>query len=297
MSQTSLLLGLGEETQPSGNIKALEQYQTPLWAAEALTEIFLNELGRRGKKPGRVLEPSCGRGNFLKVLPADCQAYGIEIDPELAWIAQWESSREVAIGDFRTCTLPLEETHRPNHLLGNPPFSLPIVREFLARAAEVLDGEGGTCGFLLPAHSLQHPNTVVTLEKTWGITPWLIPRNIFPRISVPLIFALFELGGESRGLELHRACARIHSLPPWLRNELGGLKDSPAMAGKPRGAWHRVVTLALQGLGGKAHLSKLYQQIEPMRPTDNRHWREKVRQILQQNFQPLGEGHWACPTT
>jgi predicted RNA methylase len=280
------------QPRASQNLKALEQYQTPLWAAEALTEIFLEELSRRGKKHGRILEPSCGLGAFLRVLPEDCNAYGIEIDPELAWQARWNTGREILLSDFRSCPTPLEASHRPDHLLGNPPFSITIVRSFLARALEILPA-GGTCGFLLPAHTFQRAQTLVDMEKSWGITPWLIPRNIFPRISVPLIFALFEEGGESRSLALHKACTRVHAMPRWLRKDIENPAPPEEAETRPKGAWHRVVRRALESLGGQAELPALYRQIEPIRPTDNRHWKEKVRQILQQNFEPLGNGRWA----
>jgi predicted RNA methylase len=282
-------------TNPA-NVRALEQYQTPLWAAEALTEIFLDEISRRGKKPGRILEPSCGTGNFLRVLPEEYDAYGIEIDPQLAWQARWNSGREIIEGDFRSCPAPLEAGRRPDHLLGNPPFAITLIRAFLARALELLP-PGGTCGFLLPAHTFQRAQTLVEVEKNWGVTPWLIPRNIFPRISVPLIFALFEEGGESRGLALHNACARVHQMPKWLRKEMEETYPSQERKeGRPKGAWHRTVLRALESLGGRAELPALYRQIEPIRPTDNRHWKEKVRQILQHHFEPLGGGCWSCPS-
>jgi type I restriction-modification system DNA methylase subunit len=60
--------------------RSMGQYMTPDWAAEALVDRYFSDLG----ESDLVLEPSCGRGAFLRALPAHVQALGVEIDPNLA---------------------------------------------------------------------------------------------------------------------------------------------------------------------------------------------------------------------
>lgn len=59
--------------------------------------------------------------------------------------------------------------------------------------------------------------------------------------------------------------------------------------------WRDLIQTALQELGGKAPLSKLYEVIETTeKAKQNQHWKAKVRQILQihDNFAPIDKGIW-----
>lgn len=65
-----------------------------------------------------------------------------------------------------------------------------------------------------------------------------------------------------------------------------------------RSAWFGVVRNAMIGLGGKAHLDDIYQQVEPVAKTqhpNNRNVEAKVRQVLQtyKDFASCGDGVWA----
>lgn len=63
--------------------------------------------------------------------------------------------------------------------------------------------------------------------------------------------------------------------------------------GRPhKSAWRAVVDEVMQRLGGQAHLTEIYREIEPRRPTGNSWWREKVRQVLQSGYESLGNGRW-----
>lgn len=281
--QTELILG--QRTDP--NQKRLEQYQTPLWAAEGLAELFLQEIGRRST-PGRILEPSCGEGRFLEVLPKTQEAYGIEIDPALAEIARRKTGREIFTEDFLVSQTPEQERLRPHHVLGNPPFKIETVRGFLNRAHSLLPN-GGCCGLLLPAHSFQHTHTVMDWSQFWRIRPWMLPRDMFAGLSVPILFALFQKEQGEEGLEgfaLYAASHRVKHLPKILRSALQCSEGEPA---GPKTTWKTVVAQALQNLGGRARLECIYKTVEPMRPTDNPHWKEKTRQILQMHFAKRGE--------
>ena len=62
------------------------------------------------------------------------------------------------------------------------------------------------------------------------------------------------------------------------------------------GRWADVVCAALRGLGGRERLPEIYAAMLGRQPTDNRHWGEKVRQVLQLGpFQDVGRGEWALP--
>jgi len=267
------------DNNPKPNQKALEQYQTPLWAAEALCELFLSEIERRGEKAGRIAEPSCGVGHFLESLPPEIPAYGIELDPPLAETARKNSGREVFCEDFLLSETPSLPGYEPDHFLGNPPFKIETVRGFLQKAHGLLP-DGGCCGFILPTHSFQHTHTLLDWNKNWRIQPWLLPRDIFQGLSVPILFALFqkEQGTELEGFALYRATHRIKAMPALLKQTL--CHGNPEKPGA-KSTWTDVVTHALQHLGGRASLPELYKTVEPLRPTDNPHWKEKIRQILQ----------------
>lgn len=270
--------------------KTLEQYQTPLWAAEGLGELFLTEVEKRTSN-GLILEPSCGEGRFLEALPKGQPAYGIEIDPSLADIARTQTQREIFCEDFLLTTIPEQAAYRPAHILGNPPFKIEIVRGFLRRAHALLP-EGGCCGLLLPAHSFQHTHTLMDWIQNWHIRPWLLPRDIFHGLSTPILFALFQKENGEKSLEgfaLYGATHRIKGLPKHLKNTLEtGAGQPPG----PKSTWKMTVALALESLGGQGKLSAIYERVEPLRPTDNIHWREKVRQILKMHFTKTGEA-WA----
>lgn len=63
--------------------------------------------------------------------------------------------------------------------------------------------------------------------------------------------------------------------------------------------WRDLIQAALEEIGGQAQLSSLYAIIgDTEKAKQNKHWKEKVRQILQihQNFTPVEKGVWklAC---
>lgn len=94
-------------------VEALSQYMTPDWAAiELVDRYFPHEEG--------YIEPSCGRGAFLRAFPAGVPGAGVEIDPVLAIAARESTNRPVVVGDFRTVDLPLP--FRATAIVGNPPF-------------------------------------------------------------------------------------------------------------------------------------------------------------------------------
>jgi hypothetical protein len=265
-------------TQVGRRARELDQFFTPEWAADALVEQFFGDLSA----DDLVLEPSAGRGAFLKAVPGHVPAVGVEIDPELAAEAQANSGRPVLCGDFRTIDLDV----RPTVMVGNPPFRMDVFEGFLRRARQLLP-DNGRCGFLLPINALQTPGRVLRWNEHWGLEGHMVPRTLFPRSRWPLVFCLFgrRTTRVMTGFALYREAAGVHHMPRAARILL--------INGEPRKpCWRAVVEWALRGLGGEAHLEHIYARVEPRRPSENQWWREKVRQTLQRHFEPVGRGVW-----
>jgi hypothetical protein len=87
----------------------------------------------------------------------------------------------------------------------------------------------------------------------------------------------------------------------WKRKEstLFGMLKTVASQAQARltGTWKNVVKMALMGLGGKSDLPALYAAISNSpKALENDHWKEKVRQVLNQTkelFTPVERGVWA----
>ena len=67
-------------------------------------------LSQMGFTQGNILEPSCGTGNFLGLLPADmagCKAYGVELDSISGRIAgQLYQNASISVNGFETVQMP-----------------------------------------------------------------------------------------------------------------------------------------------------------------------------------------------
>src|SRR5947209_11046063 len=104
------------------------QVWTPIDAAEALYRRFLGDLGNGS----RIIEPTCGVGNLLRVIPATMQAVGIELDPGLAEAARRaiedRPGWRVVVGDFAEVELPWS---RVEAIFGNPPWEKPLIDRLL----------------------------------------------------------------------------------------------------------------------------------------------------------------------
>lgn len=252
---------------------------TPLWLADALVSRHFPQLDHRDT----VLEPSCGEGSFLAAVPAHVPAIGVEIDPDLAQIARHETGRHVIAGDFRHVRIDV----RPTVILGNPPFRMRLIDEFLRRAHQLLP-DGGRAGFLLPAYAMQTSRRVSAYAELWSIAAEIIPRDAFPRLREPLIFATFSKDRRRLlvGVALVDQAADVHELPEPYRAALRATRGS---------LWRTVCRIALGRLGGRASLPQIYGELETARPTRSVFWREKIRQILRESpalFRPLGDGRY-----
>lgn len=74
--------------------KALGQFPTPAWVADALYRQHFSHLGANDL----VLEPGCGPGRFLQVIPPHVPAIGIDIDPDMVERARGRTGRKVLLG-------------------------------------------------------------------------------------------------------------------------------------------------------------------------------------------------------
>jgi hypothetical protein len=256
----------------------LSQYFTPVWFAELIVEKYFAKLDTGDV----VVEPSCGAGAFLHALPARIPTIGVEIDSALAEQARRETGRRVITGDFRTIALDV----RPTTIIGNPPFSIEIIEGFLARAHELLP-DGGRVGFILPAFAFQTAARVVRQAERWSIAQDAIPRNIFHRLTTPLVFAMFSKDRRRTlvGFALYRETNDV------LRMEREYREAIAAGAG----VWRRLVAIALRRLGGRARLPEIYAELEGRKPGTGQFWREKVRQTLrhyENDFDAIEAGHY-----
>ncbi|WP_176331443.1 class I SAM-dependent methyltransferase [Burkholderia vietnamiensis] len=260
-------------------ISELGQYPTPVWVAEALVERHFSRLDRQDL----VIEPACGPGSFLGAIPADVPAIGVEIDAQVAEIARATTGRRVLTGDFRT--VPLECT--PTVIIGNPPFDLRVIDSFLSRAWHVLP-EGGRVGFILPAYAFQTAARVAGYADQWSLMQEMIPRNIYPGLSLPLVFAIFSKDFRRTlvGFALYREAADVQQLPEPFRAALGA-GSGPV--------WVRVVEAALDRLGGEASLAEIYAAVENARPTRTKFWREQIRKVVRASskFECVSSGRYA----
>lgn len=255
------------------------QWFTPAWAADALIERYFPGLGPHDL----VLEPSCGAGAFLQALPPEVPAIGVEIDPHFAELARRNTGREILVGDFRRIPVPFT----PTVIVGNPPYEVRLIEGFLSRARHLLP-DNGRCGFLLPAYAMQTHRRVWKWHQHWSISADIIPRRLFPRLRLPLLFVMFtkEEVRTMVGFALYREAVEIDALSARAKRIL--------VDGAPRmGAWRALVQATLEKLGGRATLPELYHAIEPRRPTPNPWWQEKTRQILQRYFRQVDRGVWS----
>ena len=264
---------------PGVPARRLHQWFTPRWVCEAIIDRHYPHL----TNSDRVLEPSCGDGRFLLALPPTVPALGVEIDPDMAERARQASGREVITGDFLTAEISGQVTH----VVGNPPFDAALIQGFLERAHGLLV-DGGSCGLLLPAYVLQTSTKVMAMNQRWSISQELMPRNIFPRLHLPLVFAMFRKDRMRTlvGFFLYPEANDVASLPGDVRKALA--------AGGKGSVWRRAVRAAFTRMGTtSAPLQALYEAVE--RPSTNQYWREKVRQVLQTypEFSPAGAGLWA----
>ena len=115
-----ILKNLLDETEYS---QARESTLTAFYTPPVVIRAMYKALENMGLKTGNILEPSCGTGNFIGMLPnslKDCKIYGVELDLISGRIArQLYQKSSVAVQSY-------EDTNLPNSFfdvaIGNVPF-------------------------------------------------------------------------------------------------------------------------------------------------------------------------------
>lgn len=261
----------------------LHQWFTPAWAAEGIVEQEFGWL-----RPGhRVADPACGDGAFLCAIPDDVEAVGVEIDPVHAASARLFTGRHVITGDF--LQVPCEELGTVQAVIGNPPFQSSLVAAFLNKSHEILV-DGGVCGLILPSYVFQGSSVVEKLNRQFSIRQQMLPRNLFPGIKLPLMFATFTKERERRlfGFLLYNEAQEMRAIEKRWAELVTVRRDR-------RGVWFPVVEEIMNTLGGDADLEQIYLAVQSVRPTGNAHWKAKVRQTLQRHprrFMRAGQGRY-----
>lgn len=263
------------------NQKQLNQYFTPRWAAQAIVDHFFADL----KQGSTVVEPSCGDGRFLLALPDYVNAVGVEIDPVQAQLARAKTGRQVITGDYMQVDLP----HEVEAVIGNPPFVADTVAEFLERSHELLR-DGGRCGFILPAYILQTSSKVMAFSKKWSIQTEMMPRNLFPGLSLPINFTVFTKDRARKlfGFFLYKEAADVTSLLPEVRKMLNESRIKGSV-------WRQAVNAAFDRMGeDQAPLAQIYASVHH-RPQENTHCEQQIRKVLQSypEFSSVGRGVWS----
>jgi len=254
----------------------LDQYPTPAWAAQALVNRHFGDLAPEDV----VCDPTCGPGRFLQALPQDVTAFGVELDDQLAQYARALTGRQVIAGDIRDVPFPL----RPTAFVGNPPFQLKLVDAILERAHDVLPDQGRV-GLILPCYAFQTASRVVRYNDQWSISQEMLPRNIYPGLSKPLLFALFRKDARRImvGFSLYHEAHAVLGMPAVIQE---ALVRGPA-------TWRDLVIEGIDRQGGRARLADIYDYVSHRRPSTNPHWKEQVRKICQQFTLRVGPGQYA----
>lgn len=263
------------------NQKQLNQYFTPRWVADAIVDQYFADLS----KGATVVEPSCGDGRFLMALPDYVNAIGVDIDPVQAQFAREYTSRQVFTGDFMRVELPEDV----DAVIGNPPFVADTVADFLERSHGLLR-DGGRCGFILPAYILQTSSKVMKFAQKWSIQTELMPRNLFPGLSLPITFTVFTKDRARKlfGFFLYRETADVTQLSAPVRKLLNESRVKGSV-------WRQAVNEAFDRMGEtQAHLSQIYASVQH-RPRENHHCEQQIRKVLQTypEFAPVDKGVWS----
>ena len=113
---------------PEEYAAAKESTLTAFYTPPAVTSAIYKALEQMGFKEGNLLEPSCGTGNFIGMLPdsmSEAKVYGVELDKISAGIAQQLYQKaSIAPQGFEDVTLPDSFF---DGVIGNVPFGDFIV--------------------------------------------------------------------------------------------------------------------------------------------------------------------------
>jgi site-specific DNA-methyltransferase (adenine-specific) len=233
----------------------------------------------------RVLEPSAGLGSFLHAIPADIEAVGVEIDPIAAAKAAADTNRRIIVGDFLTVDINFE----PTHIIGNPPFASATILGFTKRSRALLP-PAGIIGWILPAYIMSFAISTLELVRGFDVSVHMIPRDLYPRITHPLIFARLTKATETRlvGLALFEEALAVRGMRARYRKIVESGR-------KP--IWRDVLETALHALGGEGTLQQVYRVVEGIVPTTSQFWKDILRREAGEHCDRVAPGRFRLRTT
>ncbi|SDG95091.1 N-6 DNA Methylase [Paraburkholderia phenazinium] len=172
----------------SRSARELDQFYTATPIAAALIDNLPDHLGGVALSGFRWLEPSCGTGAFLNLLPDG--SIGVDLEPKCPGAVQ---------GDFLTWDLPTTDDPRPLAVLGNPPFKHDVA--FFNRCASL---GAAFVAFIVP-RSWEKASVQNTLDRRFHLVhEEVLPLDAFvfegaPK-AVPTVFQVWEKRDELRPL-------------------------------------------------------------------------------------------------
>lgn len=260
------------------NQQQFGQYFSPAFCCDLILTQFFPELD----ESSLVCDPTCGEGAFLNALPDGVNGFGVEIDPIVAQRAREFTGRTIHTADI----LDYSPDAPITAMVGNPPFSTNLLTGMLERATTYMV-DRGKVGFILSTHMLQASNTVCKWARDWSIETHMIPRDLYPGLSKPLCFTVFTKEAQRQwvGMALYTETRDVNALN-------SAMKSLFRKQGKGS-VWVRIIDSALDHFGGKASLQEIYDFVEYRRPTENKFWKEKIRQIARQKFDNVARGVYA----
>lgn len=150
------------------------------YTPEAIAQYLVSRVGITG---GRVLDPSCGEGVFLKCVPSNADCVGVDIDP----IAIKTARQQLPQAHLILGSLFDQQLEPFDFIIGNPPYitevrgqkalfqSLP--RQYYSPKMDLADAffhwsldhlkPGGKLAFVLPAYWLQRAAAQNLRERVW----------------------------------------------------------------------------------------------------------------------------------
>ena len=155
--------------------------------------------------------------------------------------------------------------------------------------------EGRTFRRFSPTFHLDASGHVTGSEINMG---GLVNRAAFKRIA-PL-FAAAPGSPGCVGIDTAHEQPLMQTLISTLRSlslvEASATEEADLVSQVSRSVWATALVEVLANLGGSAPLDTIYRAMEPRRPTGNRWWKEKIRQVAQRPpFQRIEQGHYSLP--
>ena len=198
----------------AGNIKDLQGFLHEFYTPEMIVEKMWGlayKHGFEGKKGSRILEPSCGIGRFIKLVPNNCEITAFEIDKTSAIIAKVlypkaTINKKSFESEFFMGSESLGNVIRKKYhlVIGNPPYgdynseystqekkhtqATQIDHYFIMRGVDSLL-QDGLLIFIIPSAFLQNDNKYnefkeLLSKKVDLIDAYRLPENAFDNTSI-----------------------------------------------------------------------------------------------------------------